>query len=119
MIGGRLGPQEEVLSCRDTLSLILPAKESQAALTRLFLISRLWADAARSLDCWREIQWEAVSKRVAPSSPWAAVHPSRFLPAAVPRLQQSTCLLPFQHMPQCEHVTQCLLRRLQGRSAFR
>ncbi|KAL4421823.1 hypothetical protein ABPG77_001612 [Micractinium sp. CCAP 211/92] len=62
MITWHQGPQEEVLSCRDTLSLVLPAEESQAALTRLFLISRLWAEAARSLDCWREIKWEAVSK---------------------------------------------------------
>lgn len=89
MIGGRLGPQEEVLSCRDTLSLILPAKESQAALTRLFLISRLWADAARSLDCWREIQWEAVSK--------GALHSDSALPGLCLSIQRwwGRCLTTF------------------------
>ncbi|KAL4448283.1 hypothetical protein ABPG75_005502 [Micractinium tetrahymenae] len=72
MVGWAQGPQEEVLSCRDTLSLVLPAEESQAALTRLFLINRLWTEAARDLDCWREIKWEAISR--------GAVHSDAALP---------------------------------------
>lgn len=88
MINWPQGPQEEVLSCRDTLSLVLPAEESQAALTRLFLISRLWAEAARSLDCWREIKWEAVSRRAA-ACRRRPMHPSSFLPT--PCLQASFC----------------------------
>lgn len=59
-------PMETCLQCQDTVESVLlracSGREQQMCVVRLFLVSKLWREAAKGLDIWRLLAWETASR---------------------------------------------------------